>query len=215
MLSTLLALDLSPQHLLDTFGLPGIALIVFAESGLLVGFFLPGDSLLFAAGAAAAGALASVNVSFNIWTLLPVVIAAAIIGDQVGYIIGRRVGTAIHDRPDSRFFKQAHLRRAADFFERHGPKALVLGRFVPIVRTFIPVLAGASGMRHRAFTTFNVVGGALWGASIPLLGYWFGHSEFVQSHLELTILAVVLISLLPMIVEVIRSRLRRPGSVAI
>jgi len=204
----MIGFSLAPQHLISTFGLLGIAGIVFAESGLLVGFFLPGDSLLFTAGAAAAGALNAVSISFNIWTLLLVVIIAAVVGDQVGYLVGARLGSRLFDRPDSRWFKQAHHERSAEFFDRHGPKALVLARFVPVVRTFVPVIAGASPMDYRRFAQFNLVGGVLWGASVTMVGYWFGQVQVVRDHLELTILAVVALSLVPVIVEVARSRRR-------
>lgn len=202
------ALTLSPQHLIDAFGLVGIAAIVFAESGLLIGFFLPGDSLLFTAGAAAAGALSSVNISFNIWALLAAVIVAAVIGDQFGYLVGSRLGPALFDREDSRLFKRSHLDRSTRFFDDHGPKALVLARFVPIVRTFVPVVAGASTMAYTKFVRFNVIGGALWCTSVTLAGYWFGRVGVVRDHLELTILAVVAISLVPVAIELMRARQR-------
>jgi len=209
-MSTLqLAVNLTPQHLIETFGLIGIAAIVFAESGLLVGFFLPGDSLLFTAGAAAAGVLSRLHVSFHIWTLMPLVVIAAIAGDQVGYLIGSVAGASLSSRPDSLFFRRRHLDRAIDFFERHGPRAIVLARFVPVVRTFCPVVAGIGTMPHGVFLRYNIVGGMLWGISITLLGYFFGQIGIVRNNLEVAILGIVALSLLPVVIEVIRHRRRR------
>ncbi len=205
-----MALSLSADHLIQSFGLLGIALIVFAESGLLIGFFLPGDSLLFTAGAAAAGVLAKLHVTFNLWALLATVVVAAIAGDQVGYVIGRRAGPALFRRPESRLFSRDHLDRSHEFFERHGPKALVLARFVPIVRTFVPVVAGAGAMEYRTFVRFNVIGGVMWGVGITLLGYWFGRISFIKNNIELALVAIVIISILPIVIELVRSR-RRAG----
>lgn len=206
----MLAISLAPEDLIATVGLAGIGAIVFAESGLLIGFFLPGDSLLFTAGAAAAGALQAIHVGFSYWTLLIVVVLAAIIGDQVGYLIGHRAGPTLFDRPDSRWFKRAHLERSGVFFEHHGPKALVIARFVPVVRTFVPVIAGASRMDYRKFVTFNVIGGTLWAAGVTTAGFWFGRIPLIRDHLEIAILSLVALSLIPIVVEVARARRARP-----
>lgn len=174
-----------------------IAAIVFAESGLLFGFFLPGDSLLFSAGLVVA--LAGQP---NLALLIGVVFVAAVLGDQVGYMFGARVGPALFTRPDSRFFKQDNVTKAHAFFEKHGAKALILARFVPIVRTFTPILAGVSAMRYRTFITFNVVGGALWAVLGTLLGYGLGKRfPELESYLTPVVLVIVLLSVLPMIFE--------------
>lgn len=205
-------MNLSPTHLIESFGLIGIAVIVFAESGLLIGFFLPGDSLLFTAGAVAAGVFSSLSVDLPLALLLPLVAVAAVAGDQVGYLFGRRVGRGLSSRPDSRFFKQAHLAKAQSFFDHHGPKALILARFVPVVRTFTPVVAGASSMHYRTFVLYNLIGGVLWSVGITLLGYGFGHVPLVRDHIEAAILGIVAVSLIPVGVEVLRHR--RTGAIS-
>ncbi len=185
-------------------GLMLLAVIVFAESGLLVGFFLPGDSLLFIAGFLASNAGGG-----HLPGLIPtacVAMAAAIVGDQVGYLFGKRVGPALFDRPESRFFHPRHAAKASDFFERHGSRAIVLARFVPIVRTFAPILAGVGHMRYRTFVTYNVVGGVVWGAGITTLGYYMGEIELVKANLEIAVLAIVAISLIPVAIEMLRHR---------
>lgn len=201
-------MNLSPSHLVDAFGLIGIAAIIFAETGLLIGFFLPGDSLLFTAGAAAAGALPQLTFRPNIWVLLIVVIVAAIAGDQTGYLLGRRAGPALFDRPDRRLLKAEHRDRTIRFFDRHGPKAIVLARFVPIVRTLCPMVAGVGDMGYRSFVRYNVVGATMWGAGVTFLGYRFGNLAIVRDHLELSLLAIVAISVLPAVIAVVRERVR-------
>ena len=182
--------------------------IVFAESGLLIGFFLPGDSLLFTAGMFAAGTFEDKlpNVQFNIWVLCLGVFIAAVAGDQVGYLFGRKAGPALFSRPDSRFFKQEHLEKAQSFFEHHGPRAIVLARFVPIVRTFCPIVAGAGQMEYGTFVRFNVVGGFLWSVGVTLLGYFLGNVPLIADNIELALLMVVAVSLIPIAIEVIKSR---------
>jgi membrane-associated protein len=160
---------LDPHWLISTFGLVGILVLVFAESGLLIGFFLPGDSLLFTAGLlVSGGALLHVP----LWLLCLLVSVAAVAGDQFGYAFGRRFGPALFRRPDSRVFKQQNLIRAQAFFGRYGARSIVLARFVPIVRTFTPIVAGASGMRYRVFALYNILGGTLWGCGVTILGYF-------------------------------------------
>ncbi|WP_327344170.1 DedA family protein [Streptomyces europaeiscabiei] len=193
---------LDPDYLLDSFGIWGLLLIVFAESGLLIGFFLPGDSLLFTAGML----IATDVLDFPLWAAIVLICVSAIVGDQVGYMFGKKVGPALFKRPDSRLFKQENVTKAHEFFEKHGPKSLVLARFVPIVRTFTPIIAGVSGMRYRTFLIFNVVGGILWGAGVTLLGSWLGRIEFVRTNIEAMLLLIVFISVLPIIVELLKAR---------
>jgi membrane-associated protein len=198
---------LDPKSLIDDVGLWGLFAVVFAESGMLVGFFLPGDSLLFTAGFLASGP-SSVDEALHLplgWLLIGAFIAA-VIGDQVGYFIGRRAGPAVFNRPDSRFFKRENVDKAHGFFERYGAKTIVLARFVPVVRTFAPVVAGVSDMRYRTFVTFNVVGAFLWAVGVTLLGYYLGQVDFIENNLELAILTVVAISVLPIVREVWLSR---------
>jgi len=209
MLAVILAAGgfLDPERLIDAFGLLGVFLIVFAESGLLVGFFLPGDSLLFTAGFLASGP-SSVAESLHL-PLLPLLIGtwiAAVAGDQVGYVFGQRVGPALFKRPDSRFFKQENVDKAQAFFDKYGARAIVLARFVPIVRTFVPITAGVSRMEYRTFVTFNVIGGTLWAFGVTLLGYFLGQVEVIEENLELAILTVVAVSLLPIVFEVVKAR---------
>jgi membrane-associated protein len=182
-------------------GLLMLVVIVFAETGLMIGFFLPGDSLLVTAGVfCAAGHL-------QLWTLLTAVTAAAIAGDQVGYWIGYRAGPLLFRREDSLFFKRRHLMRTHAFYERHGGKTIILARFMPIIRTFAPVVAGVGEMQYRRFVSFNVVGGFLWVWSMALLGFSLGHTiPDIDRHIHLVILVVVFLSILPGIIELIRSR---------
>ena len=185
-------------------GLALLAAIVFAETGLLVGFFLPGDSLLFIAGflSSAAGG--------HILPPLPVTVFVvfffAALGDQVGYMIGRRIGPSLFSRPERRLFNPANALRAKDFFERRGPRSIVLARFVPIVRTFVPVVAGVGEMRYRTFVTYNVIGAALWGVGITTLGYYLGEVDIVKHNLEIAAIMIVTVSLIPVGLEIHRSR---------
>jgi membrane-associated protein len=193
--------------------LPVVTAIVFAESGLLFGFFLPGDSLLFFTGfltSAAAQTEAPFDEFAAHMPALPIVLVclslAAIIGDQVGYMFGRKVGPALFTRPNSRLFKQENVGKAHAFFEKHGPKSIVLARFVPIVRTFTPIVAGIGVMRYRTFVTYNVLGGLLWAVGITTLGHFLGEIEFVRENIELAILAVVAVSVTPIAIELYRAR---------
>ncbi|MFE6824742.1 DedA family protein [Streptomyces sp. NPDC057690] len=193
---------LDPNYLLDNFGLWGLLLIVFAESGLLIGFFLPGDSLLFTAGLL----ITSNQLDFPLWGAVALICVAAILGDQAGYMFGKKVGPSLFNRPDSRLFKQENVTKAHEFFEKYGPKSLVLARFVPIVRTFTPIIAGVSGMRYRSFLVFNVIGGVLWGAGVTLLGSWLGNIDFVKKNIEAILILIVLVSVVPIIIEFLRAR---------
>ncbi|TDB92045.1 DedA family protein [Micromonospora fluostatini] len=194
---------LDPEFLISTFGLLGILAIVFAESGLLIGFFLPGDSLLFTAGLLTADGQ---YITYPLWLVCLLITIAAVVGDQVGYAFGRKVGPALFRRPNSRFFKQENVVKAHDFFEKYGARSIVLARFVPIVRTFTPIVAGVSRMNYRTFVTYNVVGGILWGTGVTVLGYFLGQIPFVKANIEAILIAIVLISVLPIVVEVLRAR---------
>ncbi|MDX2644524.1 DedA family protein [Streptomyces sp. NPDC001902] len=193
---------LDPDYLISSAGLIGLLAIVFAESGLLIGFFLPGDSLLFTGGLLVAGG----KLDYPIWLVCVLVVLAAVAGDQVGYLFGRKVGPSLFRRPDSRLFKQENVEKAHEFFERHGAKSIVLARFVPIVRTFTPIIAGVSRMNYRVFVTYNIVGGLLWGAGVTLLGYWLGQIAFVHEHIELILVGIVLLSVVPIAIEFLRAR---------
>jgi membrane-associated protein len=203
------ALGLDAESIIDAVGLLGVWAIVFAESGLLVGFFLPGDALLFTAGFLASGPDSLLDKGlphFNLFLLILGVVIAAIAGDQVGYVIGRRVGPALFKRPDSRFFKQQHVDKAASYFEKYGPRTIVLARFVPVVRTFAPVVAGVSKMEYRTFVRWNVIGGVAWGVGVTTLGYFLGQIDFIEKNIEATIVLVVLVSCLPVVLEVVKAR---------
>ncbi len=179
--------------------------IVFAETGLLIGFFLPGDSLLFIAGFYVASTANGPH-ALSLPLLMILLCVAAIAGDTVGYFIGRKAGPAIFSRPDSRFFKRKHLDGAHEFYEKHGPKTIVLARFVPIVRTFAPTVAGAAGMNYRQFLFYNVIGGVVWICSMLLLGYFLGGIPVVKNNLEKAVLGIVFLSILPMIIHAVKER---------
>ncbi|MEE6258302.1 DedA family protein [Plantactinospora sonchi] len=195
---------LDPERLISAFGLLGILAIVFAESGLLIGFFLPGDSLLFTAGLLTAN---GEYITYPLWLVCLLITIAAIVGDQVGYAFGKKVGPALFRRPNSRLFKQENLIKANEFFDKYGPRSVVLARFVPIVRTFTPIVAGVSGMRYRTFVVYNVIGGVLWGTGVTVLGYFLGQIPFVKTNIELILIAIVVISVIPIAVELLRARL--------
>lgn len=179
--------------------------IIFAETGLLIGFFLPGDSLLFIAGFYVASTADGPH-PMSLPLLMFLLCVAAIVGDTVGYFIGRKAGPAIFSRPDSRFFKRKHLDSAHEFYEKHGPKTIVLARFVPIVRTFAPTVAGAAGMNYRQFLIYNVVGGIGWICSMLLLGYYLGKIPAVKDNLDKAVLGIVFLSILPMIIHALKER---------
>jgi len=183
-------------------GLVVLLLVVFTETGLLIGFFLPGDSLLFTAGLL----INEGTLDLPLWLVLVTVPIAAIVGDQVGYTIGHVAGPKVFDKPDSRFFQQEYVDKAYAYFEKYGPRTIVIARFVPIVRTFAPVVAGVSRMDRRVFTTWNVFGGVLWGAGVVLLGYFLGEIDLIADHAELFILGIVALSVIPIVVEVVRAR---------
>ncbi|GGQ28739.1 hypothetical protein GCM10010249_54380 [Streptomyces roseolilacinus] len=192
---------LSPDYLISEYGLPGILLIVFAESGFFA--FLPGDSLLFTAGLLVAEGN---YIEQPLWLVCTLIVAAAITGDQVGYAIGRFFGPKLFNRPNSKVFKQENLDKAHEFVEKYGPKAIVLARFVPIVRTFAPIVAGAGRMKYRTFIAYNVVGGVLWGAGITVAGYFLGQIGFIKENIEAILILIVLLSVVPIIIEFVRGR---------
>lgn len=178
--------------------------IVFAETGLLVGFFLPGDSLLFTVGVVAgAGGL-------NIFAINLALMVAAIVGDAVGYLLGRHTGARVFDRPDSRFFKREHLIRTHEFYEKHGGKTIIYARFIPIIRTFAPFVAGVAGMSYPRFLSFNIFGGIGWVFSMTMLGYWLGNVEVVRAHFEKVILGIIFVSVLPVVFELVKSGRTKP-----
>ena len=198
-------LGLDPKQLFDSLSPYGEAvawLIVFAETGLLLGFFLPGDSLLFTAGVLAGQG------KLDLWLLIPGVFIGAVLGSEVGYEIGARVGPRLFRRPDSRFFKQEYVERTHAFFERHGSKAVVLARFVPVVRTFTPVMAGVGRMQRRVYSLYNVIGALIWTVGVTMLGYELGNAigGNIDNYLLPLIAVIVLISLLPAVLEWRRAR---------
>jgi membrane-associated protein len=199
---------LDPQQLLITFGTIGLFLIVFAESGLLIGFFLPGDSLLFTAG------LFASQGSLSLPLILVGCFVAAVAGDQVGYAFGKKAGPALFRRPDSRFFKQEYVEKAQHFFKRHGVKTIVLARFVPIVRTFAPIVAGVGTMKYRTFVTYNVIGGLLWAVGVIILGYMLGELiPDIDAYLLPIVAVIVALSVIPIALEWRKSRKRRAVSI--
>jgi membrane-associated protein len=196
---------LQPDTIISWLGpwaLVGLAAIVFAECGLLIGFFLPGDSLLFTAGLFVAnGAIGA-----PLWAVCLLLVAAAFVGNVCGYYIGRAAGPAIFDKPRSRLFNPAHVLKTQEFFDKYGNRAIVLGRFVPIVRTFITVMAGIGRMGPRRYLTYSLIGGVLWAAGVTLLGYWLGQFAFVRANIELILILIVAISVLPIVIELVRAR---------
>jgi len=200
---------LSPDYLIETFALPGILLIVFAESGLFA--FLPGDSLLFTAGLFVAQGK---YITEPLWLVCTLIVAAAIIGDQVGYMIGKFLGPKLFSRPNSKLFKKENLDKAHEFMEKYGPKAIVLARFVPIVRTFAPIVAGAGRMKYRTFLSYNIIGGIAWGTGVTLAGYWLGQIEFIRKNVESILILIVLLSVVPIIFEFLRERSKKKRAAA-
>jgi len=197
------------EQWLDKGGLALASLIIFAETGLLVGFFLPGDSLLFLAGFLASGPKGLPHLP-SIWLVVPVLAIAAFVGNQVGYMIGRRFGPSVFDRPDSRWFSQRNVTRTHEFFELYGTKALVLARFVPIVRTFVPVMAGVGKMDARTFMGANAIGAVIWAGGVTTLGYFLGQVDVIKNNIELAAVAIVAVSLIPVGIEFVRHRRAAP-----
>lgn len=198
------------QGLIQYGGLLLICGIVFVETGLFIGFFLPGDSLLVTAGIfTAAGHL-------HLGLLLLLVSMCAVAGDQVGYWIGRRAGQTLYKRDDSLLFRKRHLERAHEFYDRYGGKTIVLARFVPVVRTFAPPVAGAANMEYRKFVFYNIAGGILWVWSMVLLGYSLGSSiPDIDSRIHIVVAVVIVLSVIPAVVEVVRQRYRKPTDIGV
>ena len=192
-----------PRALVQAAGYVGLTLIIFTETGLLVGFFLPGDSLLVTAGLLAS----QPQFGLNVYVMGVILSIAAIVGDTVGYHIGKYSGPRIFNREDSLFFNKKHLYRAHEFYERHGGKTIVLARFMPIVRTFAPVVAGVADMRYRDFIAYNVFGGIFWVWSMLFTGYWLGrYVPGIDKHIDKVIIIVIFLSILPGIIGWIRER---------
>jgi membrane-associated protein len=205
----LLGIDwLDPATMLDRFGdyaLWGAAAIVFAECGLLIGFFLPGDSLLFTVGLL----VAQDKVSYPLWLCCLVLFAASMLGNVCGYVIGDKFGPSVFRGEGSRLFKKEYVEKTHDFFDRYGSRAVVLARFVPVVRTFITVMAGVGTMSFRKFMVYSAVGGLAWAAGVTALGYYLGSIPVVRDNVEVMILAFVAIAVVPIAIEMLRERAAR------
>ncbi len=196
---------LDPQTLLVKLGsaaLIGVLIIIFAECGLLIGFFLPGDSLLFITGLFVAQGF----MPQPIWLVAVLLVLAAVAGNLCGYWIGRKAGPAMFNRPDSKLFHQTHVDKTHSFFDKYGARAIVLARFVPIIRTFITVMAGVGKMDFRTYAVFSTIGGILWAAGLTLLGYFLGNVSFIKNNIEIIVILIVLISIVPILIEFLRHR---------
>jgi len=198
------------NQMIRTGGYALLFAIIFAETGLLVGFFLPGDSLLFLAGLATTRP----EMGLSLPLLMILLCIAAVTGDATGYLIGRKVGPGLYARPNSRLFKREHLQKTQDFYDKHGPKTIVLARFVPIVRTFAPTVAGVAGMNYKTFAIYNVCGGIGWVVSMLLLGSFLGKLEIVERNLSKATLLIVFLSILPMIIHFIQEKRHKSTSAA-
>jgi membrane-associated protein len=210
MLATVIAAGgaLDPKELLETFGVLGLLAIIFAETGLLIGFFLPGDSLLVLAGlVAAVGAKSGLDIHINLVAVTAGLFVAAVIGAQTGYFIGRKAGPALFNRPNSRLFKHEHVEKAQRYFDKYGARTIVVARFIPIVRTFANPMAGVAQMPVRTFTTFNLIGGAIWTVGVTMLGYVLGKTiPSAEDHLLVIEAVIIGLSLTPVAFEVLRHR---------
>ncbi|HET6747000.1 MAG TPA: VTT domain-containing protein [Candidatus Saccharimonadales bacterium] len=206
--SALLGIDV--QSILSSMGVLGVLLVIFAESGLLIGFFLPGDSLLFTAGF-----LVNVGIlHFNIHALVALLFVAAVLGDSVGYTFGRRIGRRLFTRPNSRLFKQENIQRAEAFYEKYGGKTIIIARFIPVVRTFAPIVAGVGKMNYTTFLAYNLIGGILWAGGITYLGYFLG-SWFTSLGLDIdqvilpVVALIILISIAPALIHLLKDKEQR------
>ena len=200
---------MAPMHhlalmpIIKALGYPGLAAAIFLESGVFFGFFLPGASLLFAAGILASQGY------FNVWILIPLLAIAAILGDNVGYWFGAKVGHTLFEKEDSRWFRKAHLNAAKQFYDTHGMQAVILARFLPVIRTFAPIIAGIVRMDYRVFLAYNIAGGLLWGSGTAFAGYYLGEKvPFVSDHLTVIMIVIVVVTTLPVFWEFHRSRQR-------
>ncbi|PFG92947.1 membrane-associated protein [Saccharopolyspora erythraea NRRL 2338] len=204
---------LDPEHIIKSLGpfaLIGVALIIFAECGLLVGFFLPGDSLLFVTGLF----VATDAIQTPIWLTCLILTVCAFVGNVTGYWIGRKVGPALFNKPDSKLFKKEHVDKTHEFFERYGARAIILARFVPIVRTFITAVAGVGKMDQRKFFLYSAIGGVAWVVGMTLLGFFLGNIPWIKENLEAMAILIVLISVVPIIIEYVRERRRKSKAAA-
>lgn len=192
---------LEPSTIIRGLGVIGVIAIIFAESGLLIGFFLPGDSLLFTAGFLASQGY------LNFWVLLFGTTIAAIVGDNVGYAFGKKVGPAIFTKEDSIFFNKEYVAKAQHFYEKHGKKTIILARFMPVIRTFAPIVAGVGNMHYKTFFTYNVVGGIIWASGLTTLGYVLGNViPNVDRYIVPLVIAIIIISFLPGVYHIIKAR---------
>lgn len=195
-------------------GIFAILFVIFAESGLLIGFFLPGDSLLFTAGVLYHTGILPGNLPIPFWLFLILLFAAAVLGDTVGYWFGRKTGPHIFKKPDAKLFKQGHIQKAQAFYEKHGGKTIIIARFVPIVRTFAPIVAGTAKMQYKRFLAFNLIGGFLWTVGVTSLGYFVG-AVFQAAGLDIDhvllpiILLIILISVLPPAIHILKDKKNR------
>ncbi len=204
---------LDPQTLLVKFGsaaLIGVLIIIFAECGLLIGFFLPGDSLLFITGLFVAQGF----IPQPIWLVAVSLVLAAVAGNLCGYWIGRKAGPAMFNRPDSKLFRKEYVDKTHSFFDKYGARAIVLARFVPIIRTFITVMAGVGKMDFRTYAVFSTIGGILWAAGLTLLGYFLGNVSFIKDNIEIMVILIVLISIVPILIEFLRHRREKQREVS-
>jgi membrane-associated protein len=206
LLYSLFALDQTLSNMAGQYGAWIYALlfvVIFAETGLVVFPFLPGDSILFISGTVVATA------GLDVHLLVGLLIVAAILGDSLNYAIGHYIGPRVYDRPDTRWFKQAHLRKTQAFYDKYGGVTIIIGRFIPIIRTFAPFLAGVAGMSYRRFLSYNVIGGVLWISLLVYAGYLFGNIPWVKENLSLIVIAIVVVSLIPAVSTFLQERRRR------
>jgi membrane-associated protein len=203
--SSNLALLPTPEsilHSMGAFALIGVCLIIFAECGLLIGFFLPGDSLLFVAGLF----VGTNDIAAPLWLVCVLVSVCAFVGNVTGYWIGRKVGPALFNKPDSKLFKQQHVDKTHEFFEKYGPRAIILARFVPIVRTFITAVAGVGRMDQRKFFTYSAIGAVPWAGGITALGYFLGSIAWIKNNIDVIGVLIVVVSVIPIGVEYLKAR---------
>jgi membrane-associated protein len=203
---------LDPEVILRGMGgwaLAVLCLIIFAECGLLIGFFLPGDSLLFVAGLfVATGAI-----NAPLWLVCVLVTVCAFVGNMCGYWIGSKVGPALFNKPDSKLFKKEHVEKTHEFFEKYGARAIIMARFVPIVRTFITATAGVGRMDAKKFFTYSAIGAVFWATGVTVLGYFLGEISFIEKNIDVMAILIVLISLIPIVIEVVKARREKKRTV--
>lgn len=198
---------MSLTTLVQFIGYPGLFAAVFLESGVFFGFFLPGASMLFTAGLLASSGY------FNVSILIPLLTIAAILGDNAGYWFGAKIGIRLFLRPDSRFFHHSHVERAKDFYEKYGSRAIFLARFIPVVRTFAPIVAGVVGMKYRIFITYNILGAVVWGAGVTFAGYYLvAQFPSIQQYISLIILGIIVVTTLPIFIDIWRRYREVPES---